>query len=124
MPQLFNMKKVLVIDDDPDIVDAVTMILSDYRYESKGVTAAREAYQYANNYQPDVIILDYLLSGTDGSKICKQLKTDSRTKDIPIIMMSAHPSAQEYAKDCGADSFVYKPFSIDEVLEKLNKLTN
>lgn len=115
------MKKVLVIDDDPDILDAVQMVLQTGKYETSVTTKGEEIYEKINEYRPDLIILDALLSGKDGRILCKNLKSDSTTKNIPIIMISAHPTAKEATKDCGADSFVAKPFTVVELLEEVKK---
>ncbi len=116
------MKKVLVIDDDPDIVEAVQLILETGGYATICTTKGDETCQKVREYQPDVIILDVLLSGNDGRHICKKLKSDDRTKQIPIIMISAHPSAKNSVRECGADSFVAKPFSVDQLLGEVGKL--
>lgn len=118
------MKKVLVIDDDPDILEAVQLVLTSGGYESDITTKGDETYQKISDYQPDVIILDVLLSGNDGRHICKNLKSDPKTKDIPIIMMSAHPTAKDSVKECGADSFVAKPFSVTGLLGEVEKHTS
>ena len=68
---------------------------------------------------PDVILLDMLLSGKDGREIVKYLKSQEKSKPIPVIMFSAHPGAEETAHQAGADNFVAKPFEIDALLEKI-----
>jgi DNA-binding response OmpR family regulator len=117
------MKKILVIDDDPDILEAIQVVLESGGYNSLTTAKGAEVYDHVKNYKPDLIILDVLLSGNDGRIICKRLKTDKSTKNIPVIMISAHPTAKESSVDCGADSFVAKPFSISELLSKVGKLT-
>ena len=115
------MKKVLVIDDDPDILDAVQMTLMTGGYDSDITTKGDETYKKIQDYKPDLIILDVLLSGNDGRAICKNLKRNKKTKNIPIIMISAHPTAKDSTKECGADSFIAKPFSIVELLAEVKK---
>lgn len=115
------MKKVLVIDDDPDILDAVHMILKTSGYDSDVTTKGDETYEKVKTYQPDLIILDVLLSGNDGRTICKNLKTGKNTKKIPIIMISAHPTAKDSVEKCGADSFIAKPFSVTGLLDEVKK---
>jgi DNA-binding response OmpR family regulator len=115
------MKKVLIIDDDPDILEAVEMILNSGGYEPIATMKGDETCQKVRDYKPDLIILDVLLSGNDGRKICKTLKHDERTKHIPIIMISAHPSASDTIIECGADSFIPKPFSVNRLLEEVAK---
>jgi len=70
---------------------------------------------------PDLILIDVLLSGKDGRKIVKHLKSQEATKHVPVIMFSAHPSAEETVRVAGADDFVAKPFELDEVLAKIAK---
>ena len=115
------MKKVLVIDDDPDILEAVQLVLTSGGYNSEATTKGQETYQHVLDYQPDLIILDVLLSGNDGRVICKKLKSDEITKRIPVIMISAHPTAKESTKECGADSFIAKPFSVAGLLGEVDR---
>ncbi len=116
-------KKILVVDDDPDILDALQFMLEDAGYEVK----TTEKGDYAENLRdtngglPDVIILDVLLSGKDGRLICQKLKSQDETRHIPIIMISAHPYARQSVTAVGADDFVAKPFDMDELLEKIAK---
>lgn len=115
------MKKILVIDDDPDILEAVKDVLEMSGYDAEGSTNGDDIYNMIKEYKPDLIILDVLLSGNDGRVICKQLKMDK--VNIPIIMMSAHPAAEDSVKLSGADAFVSKPFALDELLSEVQRLT-
>ena len=116
-----QVKKILVVDDDPDILDALQFMLEDAGYEVK----TTEKGEYAENLHdtngglPDVIILDVLLSGKDGRLICQKLKSQEETKRIPIIMISAHPNAKQSVTAVGADDFIAKPFDMDELLAKI-----
>jgi CheY-like chemotaxis protein len=106
--------RILVVDDDPDILDAVRFTLEDEGY----AVTTTEKGEYAENLHdgngglPDVILLDILLSGKDGRMICRHLKSRTDTKHIPIIMISAHPDARESAAAVGADAFLAKPWDI------------
>src|SRR5436305_6910294 len=116
-------KKVLVVDDDPDILDALQFLLEDVGYR----VTTTEKGEYAENLHdtndglPDVIILDVLLSGKDGRLICQKLKSQEETKRIPIIMMSAYPNAKQSVTVVGADDFLAKPYDMDELLTKIAK---
>lgn len=116
------MKKVLIIDDDPDILEAVVLMLTAYGYDTSGVQNGEEAYPTARSYQPDLIILDYLLSGIYGTDICKKLKEHDETRDIPIIMFSAHPEAREAVDICKARGFISKPFQVVDMIKKVEDL--
>ena len=118
-----QVKKILVVDDDPDILDALQFMLEDAGYEVK----TTEKGEYAENLHdtnsglPDVIILDVLLSGKDGRLICQKLKSQEETQRIPIIMISAHPNAKQSVSAVGADDFMAKPFDMDELLATIAK---
>src|SRR6516165_4336848 len=105
-----QVKKILVVDDDPDILDAVQIVLEFAGYEVK----TTEKGEYAENLRdtnggfPNLIILDVLLSGKDGRLICQKLKSQHDTKHIPIIMISAHPNATQSVAAVGADDFLAK----------------
>jgi two-component system alkaline phosphatase synthesis response regulator PhoP/two-component system response regulator MprA len=70
---------------------------------------------------PDIIILDVLLSEEDGPKIAKGLKADAKTKNIPLIMISALPGGEDIAKQAGADAFLAKPFDATELIRKIEQ---
>lgn len=116
-----QIKKVLVVDDDPDILDALQFMLEDAGYR----VTITEKGEYAENLHdtngglPDVILLDVLLSGKDGRLICRKLKSQEETKHIPIIMMSAHNNALQSVASVGADDFIAKPFETSDLLEKI-----
>ena len=114
-------KYILVVDDDPDILDAIRDTLEDAGYEVKTTEKGEDA-ENLNNISgelPALIILDVLLSGMDGRVICKKLKKQKKTKHIPIIIISAHPSAGLSSTEAGADEFIAKPFDVDFLLEKI-----
>jgi len=112
-------KKIFVVDDEPDILEFLQELL-----EQEGYTVAiTDKAEYVEKLHdvglPDLILLDVLLSGKDGREIVKRLKSQEETRHIPVIMFSAHPSAEKTARAAGADDFVAKPFEMDEVLAKI-----
>jgi two-component system alkaline phosphatase synthesis response regulator PhoP len=110
--------KILVVDDDPDILDALQFLLEFAGYEVKTTEKGEyaENLRDANDGLPNVIILDVLLSVKHRRLICKKLKSQEETNHIPIIMISAHPNARQSVAAVGADDFVAKPFDVDELL--------
>ncbi len=72
-------------------------------------------------HRPRALLMDMLLSGADGRDICRQLKQDNNNSHIRVIMMSAHPDAEQTCKEAGADDFIEKPFEIDIFLGKIKK---
>jgi DNA-binding response OmpR family regulator len=114
-------KKILLVDDEPDIVEFLQELL-----EQEGYTVAiTDKAEYVEKLHagglPDLILIDLLLSGKNGREIVKHLKSQKATRHIPVIMFSAHPSAEENARVAGADDFVAKPFEMDEILAKIAK---
>jgi CheY-like chemotaxis protein len=112
-------KKILVVDDEPDILEFLQIIFEDAGFLV--VTTDKGEYLEKLNHGalPDVVLLDMLLSGKDGRDIVKYLKSHEKTKHIPVIMFSAHPGAEKTALAAGADDFVEKPFDIDTLLNKI-----
>lgn len=113
-------KKILIVDDDPAILDATQMLLE---LEGFVVQAALKAETvYGVDYGSiDLILLDIWLSGHDGLEICKYLKKNPKTQTIPIIMVSASGEVQKATKEAGADDFLAKPYEIDDLVEKIKK---
>src|SRR5437660_11794246 len=114
-------KKLLVVDDERDILEFLQVILEEEGYAV--ITSDKGEYleQLHNGGLPNLILVDVLLSGKDGREIVKYLKSQEETKHIPIIMFSAHPGAEETARQAGAEDFLAKPFEIDTLLTKIDK---
>ncbi len=115
-----EIKKILVVDDDPDIGGMIKIILEYNGYIVFLVERAGEAEKEIRNSIPDLILIDMLLSGKNGTDICSSMKNDQKTTLIPIIMFSAHPNAQQLCLDAGADDFIAKPFDMNELLAKID----
>ncbi|HZR43995.1 MAG TPA: response regulator [Ktedonobacteraceae bacterium] len=112
-------KKILVVDDEPDILEFLQELLKLEGYDVATTDKAEYVEKLHNDNLPDLILLDVLLSGKDGREIVKHLKSQEETRSIPMIMFSAHPSAEVTVLAAGADDFVAKPFEIAEILEKI-----
>lgn len=113
-------KRILIVDDDLAILEALELLLLDAGYEVD-ITTKNGGYiqEIISRHMPDLIILDVLLSGHDGRDICRRLKGGEETRHIPVIMLSAHPTARETSLRAGADDFLAKPFNIEELLSKV-----
>jgi two-component system response regulator VicR len=110
-------KKVLVVDDDNDILNVIRIILEDEGYEVSTLDSGREVLGEVASNMPDLILLDVMLCGMDGRDICKNLKSHALYKLIPVIMISASHNLQGLLEDEGsADGFISKPFDIDELI--------
>src|SRR5579862_8594973 len=112
-------KKILIVDDEPDILEFLQIILQEEGYAVTTSDKGEFLEQLHNGGLPDLIIVDVLLSGKDGREIVKHLKSQQETRHIPVIMCSAHPSAEETSRVAGAEDFIAKPFEIDLLLTKV-----
>lgn len=110
-----SLKKILVVDDDNDILSFLQALLEDEGYAVEVMDNGENAGSISGDL-PQLIILDVLLSGMDGRDVARKLKSNGQTSTIPIIMFSAHPGASESVRACGADAFLPKPFEIDDLL--------
>ena len=114
-------KKILIVEDDSAIAEFLQDLLELEGYTAATTEKAEYVEKLLSGDLPDLILLDVLLSGKDGREIVKQLKSQDETKHIPVIMFSAHPSAEKTAREAGADDFIAKPFEVDELLEMLER---
>lgn len=114
------MKRVLVVDDNNDILWVVETILKRYGFDVMTTLRGEDVLSKTRDFSPQLILLDVFLSGVDGISVCNTLKSIPETKDIPIIMFSAHTNFSELKKFCEADDFVAKPFDTNELVKKIN----
>jgi len=111
---------ILVLDDDPDICTMIKMVLDYYGHSAMEADNEENARSIISLNHVDLIIMDMLLSGADGTDICRRLKQDPATSSIPILMFSAHPTAKETCLAAGADDFISKPFEMSDMMEKIS----
>ncbi|HEV8285160.1 MAG TPA: response regulator transcription factor [Chitinophagaceae bacterium] len=116
--------RILVLDDDADIGTMIKMMLEYKGYEVTVSDRAELAEEAMNNNDIDLVIMDMLLSGVNGTDLCTEMKKNAATSHIPIIMISAHPNAKEICLGAGADEFISKPFDMNDILSKIDHLIN
>ena len=111
-------KRILIVDDDPDIVLVLVSLLEEAGYDVSTAERTEELARLTEGgAPPDLIVLDRHLSGLDGSQVARQLKARETNRQIPILMLSAHPDAGREAQAAGADGFLPKPFDLDVLLK-------
>ena len=108
-------KKILVVDDNTAILDALKIMLEDAGYEVE-TTVDGATVKDMKEPLPDLLLLDIWMSGVDGRDVCRLLKSTPATKHIPVIMISAAKDTEQIAKDSGADDFISKPFQMEHLL--------
>lgn len=115
------MAKILVVDDEQAILELLTFNIKQAGYEVIAVEEGYTALEKALTEKPDLIVLDIMLPGIDGFEVCRQLRAEHHSKDIPIIFLSA--KTEEFDKviglELGADDYVTKPFSPRELMARI-----
>ena len=106
-------ERILVVEDEEDILELVRFNLSREGYSVMGAASGEEAWKLASSEFPDLIVLDLMLPGMDGLEVTKMIKNDPRTRDIPIIMLTAKGEESDIVTglEVGADDYITKPFS-------------
>jgi len=116
-------KKVLIVDDEPDIVETIKFNLELENIECIEAYDGEEALLKAKKERPDLIILDIMLPKINGYKVARLLKFDESFKHIPVIMLTARAQKKdiELGEETGADEYVTKPFEMDELVKMIRK---
>ncbi len=115
-------KRVLLVDDDSDLLEALQLMFELDGFVTRGLERGNNITSVVQEFSPDVIVLDVLLSGEDGRNICKKLKGAEQTKGIPVVMLSSYPGVEQSVAASGADCFVAKPFDLDRLLDVVTQL--
>ena len=116
-----NNKRILIVEDDVDILLMLTIFLKENGYEVEGTLNGIEATRRTEQFKPDLIIMDIFLSGTNGKDICTSLKSTEETKSIPIILISSDEQDRKEMEGTGADEFINKPFQIKFLLSRIRQ---
>ena len=113
--------RILVVDDEEDILELVEFNLSRGGFDVTAVGTGEEAIRAARASQPTMIVLDLMLPGVDGIEVCRLLKKDARTREIPIVMLTARGEESDIVRglELGADDYVTKPFSPKVLLARV-----
>ena len=117
-------KRVLLAEDEPNIVESLTFLLERAGFNIAAETDGRKALDTVLADAPDILILDVMLPSLDGYEILRQLRSDHRTEKLPILMLTAKGQREdrETALECGADLFITKPFSNSEIVAAVKQL--
>lgn len=117
-------KKILVVDDETELVKAIQIRVEQAGYETLTAYDGQEGLAKAQKEKPDLIVLDLMLPKMDGYKVCGLLKNDARYNKIPIIMLTARAqdTDEKLGYECGADAFITKPFNHQVVIGKIKEL--
>ena len=120
-----NLKCILCVEDEPEMIDLMRLILGRRGFEVKGANGGVEGLKMIRDSAPDLILLDLMMPDMDGWEVYQQLKADEKTKNIPVIVVTA--KAQSIDKVLGlhiakVDDYIAKPFSPQELLNSVEKV--
>ena len=118
------LKRVLVLDDNQDILDVVHETLSYEKFEVKSTAESDKVMALVKEFVPDLILLDYRVAGTNGGEVCQQIKSHPEFNDIPVIIFSAYINHHDEILAYGCDAVINKPFDLTELINKVNDLIN
>ena len=115
------MSRVLIVDDDPGILDVVSYALRNEGFEAQGVATGEEALSAARTDSYDLMILDLMMPGMSGLEVCRKLRAESK---IPIVMLTAKDAELDrvLGLEIGADDYVTKPFSVPELVSRVRAI--
>jgi len=118
------MHRILIVDDEPNIVLALELLMKKEGYEVHAVDDGERAVQAAKELRPDLILLDIMMPKMDGYEVCQRIRSDSLLKDVNIIMLTAKGREVEREKGLalGADHYITKPFSTRQVVMKVKEI--
>lgn len=118
------MQRILIVDDEPNIVLALELLMKREGYEIQSVDDGQKAFDAVREFRPDLIILDIMMPKMDGYEVCQRIRADASLKDISIIMLTAKGREVEREKGLalGADYYITKPFSTREVMLRIKEI--
>jgi two-component system alkaline phosphatase synthesis response regulator PhoP len=122
-------KKILIVDDDPDLVEAVSMILESKNYDVAAAYGGVEGLEKAKTEKPDLIVLDVMMPDKDGYAVCKEMKADPNLSKIPVLLLTAVVSkiptthyTQQMGLETEADDYIDKPVEPAELVKRIEAL--
>jgi DNA-binding response OmpR family regulator len=113
------MNKILVVDDDPDILTLVETILTLHHFKVESTLKWEDIDNRLINSKPDLVLLDISLPGADGRDICKKIKQSKETRHLPVILFSANVRMESDLESCQAQDFIAKPFELSHLVQTI-----
>ena len=114
--------RILVIEDDVSIAEVMGRFFDVVGYRSQIIDKTTNLLTHISDFKPDLILLDFLLPQSNGGELCRQVKENNDTKQIPVIIYSAYPMQNIDIDKYGCDAFIAKPFDLDFLQEKIEQL--
>lgn len=117
-------KRVLVLDDDIAVLEAIETALTYEDFEVITIGRTYNIFKSIDEYKPDIILLDFILDGLNGGEICRNIKANPDTKHLPVVIISAYQGNIKSLEAYGCDHFIAKPFSLKDLIDGINKTLN
>ena len=119
------MRKIFVVEDDSSIREVLEIVLASENYDVQTFSTVSEFTQRDTNVDPDLYIFDVMLPDGSGIDLCEEIKKNvHNNNNVPVIIMSAHAQLKKITEICQPDFFIPKPFDIDQLLEKVQQITD
>jgi DNA-binding response OmpR family regulator len=117
-------KRVLIADDEPNIVLSLEFLMEQFGFEVRTTGNGREALELVDSFAPDLVLLDVMMPGKNGYEVCQHIKSVAALQNIKVILLSAKGRDVEVAKgiEMGADAYVTKPFSTRELAARVREM--
>ena len=118
------MKKVLIADDEPNIVLSLEFLMRKDGYEVQVARTGDDALRLMESFRPDAVVLDVMMPGKSGYEVCRRIREDAHWRSVKILMLTARGGEAEIRKgiDAGADAYLTKPFATQQVIAEMRKL--
>ena len=118
------MSKILIVDDDPNILMSLEFLMNKNGYEVRVARNGKEALDIVNKDTPDLVLLDIMMPDVDGYAICKHIKSTAKLKNTKVVFLSAKTKESDIQKgyDLGASLYVTKPFSTRDLMKEIKEL--
>jgi DNA-binding response OmpR family regulator len=115
-------KRVLVLDDDIAVLEAIKVALGYAGYDVKTIGRTYNIFKTLDDFLPDVILMDYEIDTINGGELCKQLKSNPQTQHLPVIMISGKEPSMEIIESYGFDDYIPKPFNLTELTDVIERV--
>ncbi len=124
MSQKAPAKKILIVDDEPNIIVPLEFLMEQNNYDVRVAENGEQALEVISTYEPDLILLDIMLPGIDGYEVCQKIRKNPKFKHTKIIFLSAMARSIDVARgmELAANEYITKPFSTADVVEKIKAL--
>jgi CheY-like chemotaxis protein len=116
------MKKILIIDNDTDVLNIMQEVLNYAGYEVVIKEHTDDIVHLITEQKPDLLLIDFILNGINGGEFCHRIKTNPQTSSLPVIIMTAYTKVLLSLGDYGCNGYLAKPFDLDELINQVNRL--